>query len=202
MDVMRSLLDGLPAQLAPLANAARSLLDQPCDLSADGVLSFGHRSWVAPQNYTITLYPGLQAEALGRYAVRFGLEVPAIYAAFLKSVNGAFCFGMSLAGVPRSMLGLPPLLDRSRLQCHDLGMTATQWVGEYRKLPTGAFHFGYRHFSPRENIGYFVAGDRILSLRKSGKVVGEWDSLSEFLSEELRASQDLDAELHPEEKPR
>src|SRR5207302_956936 len=102
--------------------------------------------------------------------------------------NGAFCFGMSLAGVPASMLGSPPLLDRTRLQCHDLGMAATSWASEYRKLPARAFGFGGRHYSYRENVGYFVAGDRILCVRKSGKVVGEWGGLADFLRDELRAS--------------
>jgi hypothetical protein len=36
-------LDALPADLAPLADAARALLDQPASPSADGVLRLGHR---------------------------------------------------------------------------------------------------------------------------------------------------------------
>src|SRR5215471_21134884 len=100
------------------------MFDKPGDLSTDGVLRLGRRLWVAPVNYALTLYPGLPADALARYAGRFGLDVPVEYAGFLAAVNGAFCFGMSLAGVPRSMLGSPPLLDRRRLQCHDLGMAA------------------------------------------------------------------------------
>ena len=132
---------------------------------------------MAPQNFAMTLYPGLPAEALARYAGRFELEVPAMYAEFLAAVNGAFCFGISLAGVPRSMLGSPPLLDRTRLQCHDLGAAATSWSFEYRKLPAGAFHFGGRHYSHRENVGYFLAGGRILSLqeRQGGRRMG-WDA--------------------------
>jgi len=193
----KALIGGLPADLAPLADAARALLDQPGNISADGVLSLGHRPWVAPENYALTLYPGLPAEALARYTGRFELEVPAMYAEFLAAVNGAFCFGMSLAGVPRSMLGSPPLLDRTPLQCHDLGSAARSWAFEYRKLPAGAFHFGGRHYSYREHVGYFIAGGRILSVRKSGKAVGEWGGLSDFLQDELRSSSALDAELHP-----
>lgn len=190
-------LDALPANLEPLADAARALLDHPAGLSADGVLRLGHRPWVAPENYAITLYPGLPAEALARYAGRFKLDVPPVYAGFLDAVNGAFCFGMSLAGVPASMLGTPPLLDRRSLQCHDLGSSAGLWASEYRRLPAGAFGFGHRHWSPRENVGYFVAGGCILSIRKSGKVVGEWGGLADFLRDELPASAALDAELHP-----
>lgn len=198
LEAARQRIDGIPADLAPLADAARDLIDRPGSLSPDGVLALGHRPWVAPKNYAMTLYPGLPAEALARYAERFGLEVPATYAEFLASVNGAFCFGISLAGVPPSMLGSPPLLDRTRLQCHDLGAAATLWASEYRKRPAGAFHFGGRHYSFRENVGYFMAGGRILSLRKSGEAVGEWGGMADFLRDELRASATLDVELHPQ----
>jgi hypothetical protein len=197
VDAIRARLDALPAELAPLADAARGLLDQPCELGGDGTLRLGHRPWVAPENYAMTLYPGLHPDDLVRYAGRFGLDVPAAYGRFLAAVNGAFCFGMGLAGVPASMLGSPPLLDRSRLQCHDLGTAATLWAGEYRKLPVGAFHFGGRHYSSRENVGYFMVGDRVLSVRKSGKVVAEWRGLTDFLRDELPASAALDAELYP-----
>jgi hypothetical protein len=190
-------LDALPADLAPLADAARAALDQPAGPSADGVLRLGHRPWVAPENYALTLYPGLSAKALAAYAERFELDVPPMYAGFLAAVNGAFCYGMALAGVPASMLGTPPLLDRRSLQCHDLGLSARLWAGEYRKLPAGAFGFGHRDYSFKENVGYFLAGGRILSIRKNGKTVGEWSGLADFLREELPASAALDAKLHP-----
>jgi hypothetical protein len=193
-------LDALPVDLAPLAETARALLTQPSDLSADGPLRLGHRPWVAPENYAITLYPGLSADALSCYCGRFGLEVPSLYARLLGAVNGAFCFGMSLAGVPLSMLGSPPLLDRTRLQCHDLGSSATLWANEYRKLPAGAFGFGHRHYSYRENVGYFIVGDKVLSIRMNGTVLGEWGGFADFLRDELPASAALDAKLHPPAK--
>jgi hypothetical protein len=197
MEAVRARLDGLPADLAPLAEVARTLPDHPAGPSEDGVLRLGHRPWVAPENYAITLYPGLSSDALTRYATQYGLVVPPTYARFLAAINGAFCFGMSLGGVPASMLGTPPLLDRRSLRCHDLATSATLWASEYRKLPAGAFGFGYRQFSHRENVGYFMADGHILSLRKSGKVVGEWSGMADFFRDELPASAALDAELHP-----
>ncbi|MBX7104995.1 MAG: hypothetical protein K1X57_12995, partial [Gemmataceae bacterium] len=103
-------LNTLPADLRPLGDAARALLEQPGGPSDDGVLRFGHRPWVAPENYAFTLYPGLPADTLAQYARQYGLIVPPVYAGFLATVNGAFCYGMALAGVPASMLGSPPLL--------------------------------------------------------------------------------------------
>jgi hypothetical protein len=95
------------------------------------------------------------------------------------------------------MLGNPPLLDRTILQCHDLGTAATRWVSEYR-VPVGYFHFGGRHFSSRANVGYFIEGaNRILCVKKSGKIIGEWTTFSEFLTDELKASEELEETLHP-----
>jgi hypothetical protein len=186
-------LDALPADLTPLADAVRGLLEHPVGPSDDDVLRLGHRPWVAPENYAITLYPGLSADALVRYAGRFGFDVPAVYAAFLTAVNGAFVFGMSLAGMPASS----PVVNRSHLQCHDLGTAATLWSGEYRKIPVGAFHFGGRQYSSRENVGYFVVGGRILSVRRSGKVMVEWGGLADFLRDEIPISAALDEHFYP-----
>lgn len=196
METVRSRLDGLPPQLGPLADCARGLLTTADTVSADGVIRIGHRPWVAPENYAITLYPGLPAEALDRYAGRFGLSVPPTYADFLGVVNGAYCYGMALAGVPLSMLGSHPLLDRTVLQCQDLGLTAGS-AAEYRKLPAEAVCIGWRHYSYRENVGHFVVGGRVLSIRKNGRVVGEWDGLAAFLAAEIGASRALDADLYP-----
>lgn len=194
---MAALLDRFPGEFATLADAARRLLDRPGHLSADGVLRLGHRPWIATENYAITLYPGLSEDMLERYCERFKLVVPAMYAEFLATTSGAFCYGMSLAGVPLTMMGNPPLLDRSRLQCHDLATAARLWSTEYRKVPENAFHFGGRFFSHRENVGYFMVDGRILSKRKSGKVIGEWERFSDFFRDELPASEQLDGELRP-----
>jgi len=190
-------IDGYSDALAPLREVARRYLNYPSKLAKDGVINIGHRPWVAELNYMLILYPGVSTEALDRYSKRFNMEVPDTYADFLREVNGAFCFGMSLCGIPPSMLGTPPLLDRTLLQCHDLATAATRWASEYR-VPRGHFHFGGRQFSYKENVGYFIdKGKRIQSMRKNGKVIGEWTSFTEFLTAELPASEALEEELHP-----
>ena len=74
----------------------------------------------------------------------------------------------------------------------------TRWRSEYR-VPSTFFHFGDRHFSYTANIGYFIdENQRIVSvLKKKKEVTGEWSCFSDFLSEELRASEELEEELHP-----
>jgi hypothetical protein len=197
MHTAQQRLDEFPPFLMPLKEAASRYLKYPSGFASDGVLNIGHRPWVAELNYMFMLYPGIKQEALARYCGTFGVHVPEMYAHFLQAVNGAFCFGMSLCGVPLSMLGNPPLLDRTRLQCHDLAAAATRWIYEYR-VPSEYFHFGSRQFSFRENVGYFVVdNDRIVSVRGKKKVIGEWTTVADFLSDELRASEKLEHELRP-----
>lgn len=197
MNAIGQKLDAYSDALAPLREAAGRYLKHPSVLAKDGVMNIGHRPWVAELNYMFMLFPGIDSASLERYSQRFRIEIPAIYAEVLAELNGAFCFGMSLCGVPRSMLGNPPLLDRSILQCHDLGTAATMWVREYR-VPDGIFHFGGRHFSSRANVGYFIEGDkRILCMKNGGKIVGEWTNFAEFLADELKASEELEEKLHP-----
>jgi hypothetical protein len=197
MDAIQKRLDALPEFLAPLKESASRYLKHQSDIGKDGVMDIGHRPWVAELNYILMIYPGIESEALNRYCQRFEIRVPDVYADFLRAVNGGFFFGMSLCGVPLSMLGNPPLLDRRILQCHDLATAATQWIREYR-VPEGFFKFGSRHFSYSGNVGYFFDGNnRIVSVRGKKKVTGEWSSFAEFLSDELTASEKLEEELHP-----
>jgi SMI1/KNR4 family protein SUKH-1 len=197
MQTIAQRLDTLPDLLAALKEAASRYLKYPSVLGKDGVMDIGHRPWVAELNYMLMVYPGIDADSLSRYCRRFEIQVPEIYADFLRSVNGGFFFGMSLCGVPHSMLGNPPLLDRRILQCHDLATAATQWIDEYR-VPSGFFHFGGRYFSYRENLAYFFDGqNRIVSVRGKKKIIGEWSSFADFLSEELKESEKLEEQRRP-----
>jgi hypothetical protein len=196
MQAIQEQLDRYPPLVAPLRDAAKRYLKYPSELATDGMINIGHRPWVAELNYMFMMCPGIEETKLDRYAGRFQIEIPDVYRAFLKAVNGGFYFGMSLCGVPSSMLGAIPLLDRSTLQCHDLATAVTLWADEYRGV-SGLFHFGGRHFSHRENVGYFLDHERIISKKKNGKIVGEWTDFTEFLTEELKASEELEEKLHP-----
>jgi hypothetical protein len=197
VDAIQKRLDALPDFLAPLKEAAGRYLKYPSMIGNDGVMNIGHRPWVAQLNYMLMICPGIDPDSLERYCYRFPIQVPEVYTQFLRAVNGGFLFGMSLCGVPRSMLGNPPLLDRSSLQCHDLATAATEWIYEYR-VPQTFFHFGTRHFSYRANVGYFFDGNnRIVSVRGKKKIIGEWTTFAGFLKDELEASEKLEEELHP-----
>jgi hypothetical protein len=156
-------------------------------------MNIGHRPWVAPLNYMFVLYPEIKRTNLAKYCRRFQILVPEQYVDFLRALNGAFCFGMHFCGVPLSMLGDPPLLDRTILQCHDLVT-----VGDYWQVPRNFFRFGGRHWSYKENVAYFFDGNkRIVSIRGRNSAVNEWTSFAKFLSDELMASEKLEERFHP-----
>src|SRR6516164_7555446 len=140
-------LDAYPDFLSPLTEATRRYVKYPSTLGKDGVMNIGHRPWVAPLNYMFVLYPEIKRTNLAKYCRRFQILVPEQYVDFLRALNGAFCFGMHFCGVPLSMLGDPPLLDRTILQCHDLVT-----VGDYWQVPRNFFRFGGRHWSYKENV--------------------------------------------------
>jgi hypothetical protein len=188
-----------PEFLEPLKAKAKAYLKYPSSLGEDGALRIGHRPWVARLNYMLTLYPGIDTTGLDKYCRTFSIEIPGIYADFLRVINGAFCFGISLCGVPPSMLGDPPQLYAATLQCHDLATAAKQWIRDYA-VSLRLFHFGGRDFSETEIVGYFIGeGPRILCVRKNGEVIAEWTSFTDFLSDELAESEVLEEELNPSE---
>jgi hypothetical protein len=47
------------------------------------------------------------------------------------------------------------------------------------------------------DYGHIEGTNRILCVKKNGKVVGEWESVSKFRSDELKASEELEEKLHP-----
>lgn len=187
----------MPDWLAPIREAVGRYADRPSIREADGTLCIGHRPWVAELNYLFRLYPGLESDSIERYADRFGIAIPASYAEFLRSLNGAFLFGISLFGCPGSMRGGFPMLDRSALPCHGLSTGVRAWSAEYR-VPAEMFHFGSRHFSYSQNCGYFLGTDgKIRSFLKRRKLVGEWGDFTAFLADELRASEELEEKSRP-----
>ena len=197
---MRSIaarIAGYSQLLEPLKESAGRYLKYPSVLAEDDVALIGHRPWVAPKNYMFRLYPPVSSDARQHYGQIFGIDVPPVYTDFLREVNGACCFGMSLCGMPQSMLGRPPLLDRTVLQCHDLATAVNHWTRAYC-VPGELFHFGYRHYSDDEDVGYFIERcNRIICVKKDGNVLGDWTNFTAFLSDELKASENLEEELNP-----
>jgi hypothetical protein len=196
---IRTRLDALPAQLAPLADMTLKYSRYCSAVDTDDTLLVGHMPWTAPQAYAFRLYPGAKKAWFERYSqAPIECQIPPSFRQVLSAVNGLFAFGMSLDGIPPSRLSDTHSLDRSKLQCFDLATANQNWKREYRGAPEG-FHFGGRHYSASENSGYFLTGkSRITSVLKDGRIVGEWDEFNVFLRDELRAAEEFEtAKIEP-----
>ena len=178
-----SFIQGFGPELASLSNL---LARTSTDMTVSGTdLLISHRPLIGPEAYAITLYSPLSGGDIDGYAQNTGLVVSPHYIPVLRSINGGHIFELSLYGAPRSMLGNPPLLDRSSRQPLDLATANRFWRSEYKASPD-LFHFGGGSYSSDENVGYFfdIFG-AVQALRKSGEIWRSWPSFGEFLSAEL-----------------
>jgi hypothetical protein len=155
-----------------------------------GGLQIGHRPWVAPENYALLLFSPASQEWIGGFERRYKRGIPPAIRDFLQTTNGCMEYGLSLFGLAPSMQGTPALLNRSKVQCHDLGLANTGWSQEYRPPPKN-FHFGSRNFGWDDQLGYFIdeAGHIRSITRNKGKTQKEWEEFPEFLAHELDAAE-------------
>jgi hypothetical protein len=197
---IRARLDQLPAELAPLRDAGLRYLRYCSAITVgDTAVLVAHQPWVGPEAYLITLYPGVRKAWLPKYEKAAGLRIPAAMKRFLAATNGCEAFGLSIYGIPPSMMKVPGLLDRSTRQCRDLGAANRNWKGEYPVDPAH-FHFGGRDYTDDELAGYFLdGGGRIHAVTQGGREVGTWSDLTAFLRDELAASEAIARAETPEE---
>lgn len=192
-DRIREHLDSLPADLAPLVKSARRHQRRCSAVATDGTLLIAHQPWVAPEAYALRLHPGAKKPWFAKYAKLHDIRIPTGLRPLLTAVNGCSAFGMSIYGMPPSMLNDPPLLDRSSIQCMDIATANTDWKHEFEGVESGAFHFGGRDYSDDEVTGYFLTGkSTVSSVLPDGKVVGTWNDIPSFLTDELAASEKLE----------
>jgi hypothetical protein len=190
---IKEYVDSLPPELSALRDLALRYLPYCSSIDTDGKIQIAHRPWVAPLNYSITLFPPAKKTWIKKFK---GWHIPDSYRDLLLATNALFAFGLSLYGLTPSLQGNPPLLDRSRLQCLDIGLANQDWIFEY-EVDRALLYFGGKEYSFTENSGYFMSSDgQVQAIRKSGKVLGRWDSLAQFLQDELN-----EAEATAKKKP-
>lgn len=161
------------------------------------VLNVLHRPWIAPLNWGLMLYRGAKAEWFSEYEEMTGKVIPNFYKEFLTNINGAFIYGISLYGLTPSIFE-KGLLNRTRLQCHDLATANNRWNINY-KVDQNLFYFGGRHYSDDENVGYFWKNNIILCYRTNGKLLKQWNTFEEMLSEEIEIAEKMMLEEVPKE---
>ncbi len=181
---IKDYLDSLPVDLLPLRNIGKRYLKYCSSIDNDGCIQIAHRPWLGCFNYALMFFPPAKKTWIKKHR-----EIPESYQRLLLASNGVFAFGFSLFGLAPSMQKKPPLLDRSKLQCLDLSLANCDWIKEY-DVDQRMFHFGGRHYSYTENIGYFMSEDSLIcAFRKTGELHREWRNFSSFLSEELRVAE-------------
>lgn len=176
-------LSNIPEIFRPLRDHAERYLHFGATLDEAAVISIGPNPKVAPLYFVFRIFPPAVPDWLIRHRT---YEVPIEYLRFLACTNGCFAYGLSLFGFTPSMQSDPPLLHRTILQCHDLTTANETWRREYQRS-TGCLHFGSRHYSYTEIVGYFMDEfGGIASYLKSGREVQRWENFTSFLQDELR----------------
>lgn len=187
-------LQKFPNNLDPISSQVKRYLDNNTKYSDEEVKVL-HRPWVAPLNWGLMLYQGANREWFQEFQKRTMKEIPEFYLEFLKHINGCFLFDMSLYGLTPSVYETGSL-NRTILQCHDLTTANNSWVYEYDVDPK-LFHFGSRHYTEDENVGYFFADEQILCFRNNGEQFNQWKNLESMLFEEIEVVEQMMLENVP-----
>lgn len=196
---IRERLGQLPDELAPLRDAAVRYLRYCSAIPAGGTAcQIAHQPWEGPLGYLITVYPPAKKAWFPKYEKAAKVKLPPAIKRLLEAANGFECFGLSVYGMPPSMMKSPPLLDRSVQQCRDIGTANTTWKVGYPVDPK-LFHFGGRDYTDDELAGYFLDGTNILAVTQGGTQVGRWPDMTAFLRDELAAAEAISKAETPEE---
>jgi hypothetical protein len=198
-DQIKIYLDSLPTEFKPIVEQATRYgsFDDKADVRKDGAIQIFNRTWVAPENYGLLLFPPADNKLIDKFEKQIKVKTPQSYKHVLGIMNGCFIYDFALCGLPESMYSTG-LLNRSTLNQFDLGAANQFWKYEYETELDNLFHIGGRAYSDDENIGYFIdSDDRILSLRKNGKQLKTWMNFGQFLNDEIIAAEKMMAKAIP-----
>lgn len=184
--IIRKQIEDWPEWLLSLKELGIEYLDDHAKLLTDKSIYIYHRSWVAPLNWAILLFPKIEDTWIQKFEKMTGKTIPEFYSRFLSLINGCFIFDISLYGLSPSIFN-DGLIDRKTSQALDLASANTSWINEF-KIEKSFFHFGSRAYNDHENIGYFVDGkNEIFSMLKSGEVISTWPNFEAFLKDEIKS---------------
>ena len=133
----------------------------------ENTINIYNQKWEAPLKFAITIFEEAPKDYIEKFETINAPKIPKVYSLFLQEINGCSFFDFDLFGLTPSIYK-SGLLDRSKIQCFDLGIANRNWKLEY-KLDEGLFYFGNRAYSFHENIGYFMDNDGVIkSIRNNG----------------------------------
>jgi hypothetical protein len=184
MENLYKVIDSYPGEYIAIKKQAKKYIQNGSHIDERERVNILHRPWVAPLNWGLMLYNGADIKWINEAEKTIEKTIPDFYKRFLTNINGCFLYDIS-------MFGLIPSLTRSFLQCHDLTTANREWIKEF-DIDQNFFHFGGGTYSYDENTGYFYGQNKIISIRKNGNLVNEWNNFSDFLNDELiRAEKEM-----------
>jgi hypothetical protein len=182
-DILKS-IDTYPEEYFAIKKQAKKYFPNDSNIDDNQRINILHRPWVARLNWGLMLYKGADTKWINEAEANINKKVPNFYKRFLTNINGCFLYDISMFGLIHS-------LTRSSLQCQSLTTANNDWIKEF-DVDQNFFYFGGGSYSYEENIGYFYVQDKIMSIRKNGKLVNEWSNFSDFLNDELsRAEKEM-----------
>jgi len=189
-------LNDIPSEFCALKEHSLKYIKYSSIIDDDDIIGIGHRPWVAFYNFVISLFSPAKKAWFLNYKQKFGKPIPVIYQQFLLVTNGCFCYDFDLFGLTPS-IQKSGLLDRKKLQCHDLGLANEYWINEYN-VDKNSFYFGGRALNYNENVGFFINQDKSICVkRKNGETISQYTSFDNFLETELKIAEKMMNEETP-----
>lgn len=185
-----NIITQLTKDLEPIRRLAEQLLSNAVETETQNErLQLSRRPILGTEAFAVTLYSGVDDQTIDRYQKIHSVEIPLHYKRILNVLNGASIFGLNLYGIPPSMAQNPPLLDRTTIQPLDLATANTHWRHGFTD-DLSLFQIGGSPLSLEENVAYFLVADSgVVSLKKRNHKVKAWESIQQFLDEELERAQ-------------
>lgn len=188
-------LNAIPSEFCALKEHSLKYLKYSSIID-DDMIGIGHRPWVAPYNFAISLFSPAKKTWFSKYKLKCGKPIPVIYQKFLSVANGCFYYDFDLYGLTPS-IQKDNLLDRTKLQCHDLGTANEYWINAFN-VDKNSFHFGGRALNDDENVGYFINQDNAICVKKNnGETISQYSSFYNFLETELKIAENMMIEETP-----
>jgi hypothetical protein len=189
---IKKILDNFPDDLEVIKKQATRYCDydDKAAIRKDGAVQIFNRTWVAPFNFGLLLFPAAHKQVINRCEKRSKKKIPSKYKDILTCLNGCFIYDFVLFGLPKSIYK-KGMLDRSDVYQFDIGIANNDWILEYDIGP-GYFYFGGRAYTFNENIGYFMdEKERIHAIRTSGQILKSWRSFRRFMTDEVSEAEKI-----------
>ena len=168
------------------------------------VYRIGHNPNCYWDNYMFTLNNGIDPSWVTTFKDKTNITIPKLYEEFLLGINGCHLFDMMLDGF--TLFGLPPEKYYPPLYINDgreipRGKYAgvdleTENTIKNTKLIMGkhifdGFYIGNRNYNDDQHyIGFFISGNEIVAINGDRKIMARYDTLEDFLSNEIKAAED------------